>query len=42
VGGRGVPALAPTAAVLRMDSMAELAAFARGARAEVREPQAAE
>jgi hypothetical protein len=36
VGGRGVPALAPTAGVLRMDSMAELAAFARGARAESR------
>ena len=32
VGGRGAPALAPSAGVLPMQSMAELAAFARGAR----------
>jgi len=31
LGGRGVPALAPTAGLLRIHSMAELAAFARGA-----------
>lgn len=31
VGGRGVPPLAPTAGMLRFHSMAELAAFARGA-----------
>jgi MerR family transcriptional regulator, light-induced transcriptional regulator len=33
VGGRGAPALAPTAGMLRIHSMAELAAFAHGARA---------
>ena len=33
LGGRGAPALAPTAGMLRIHSMAELAAFARGARA---------
>jgi hypothetical protein len=33
LGGRGVPPLAPTGGLLRFHSMAELAAFARGARA---------
>jgi MerR family transcriptional regulator, light-induced transcriptional regulator len=33
VGGRGVPPLPPTAGMLRTRSMAELAAFAQGARA---------
>jgi MerR family transcriptional regulator, light-induced transcriptional regulator len=32
LGGRGAPALAPTAGLLRIHSMAELAAFAHGAR----------
>jgi MerR family transcriptional regulator, light-induced transcriptional regulator len=33
LGGRGAPQMASTAGLLRIDSMAELAAFARGARA---------
>jgi MerR family transcriptional regulator, light-induced transcriptional regulator len=33
LGGRGAPPMAPTAGLLRIDSMTELAAFARGARA---------